>query len=302
MLDSTDPARPIPDGPDAACDAAVEPPHEDSMDQHVDRTVVSADGTVIAVSDAGTGPALVVVAGAFDHHGTPFLSGLAAALRDRYRVVTYDRRGRGASGDTEPWSIDREVEDLAAVVASIGGPVSALGVCVGAGVVLHGLAGGVPLEAAVLWEPPYRATVDPHADDVVFADVLDEHVAVGRRAQAVRAFLAQVLGVAMGQITALRLKGALWRSLVVDAHVLSRDVRVLNGLAIPERVAAAVGDPVLVAAGGDGPDWVRRAARAVVEAVPGSQYAEVPGQGHVPEPEAIGHVLDRFTARTTARS
>jgi len=274
---------------------------EEPMDQHVDRTVVSADGTVIAVSDAGTGPALVVVGGAFDHHGTPYLTGLASTLRDRYRVVTYDRRGRGASGDTDPWSIDREVEDLAAVVASVGGPVSALGLCVGAGVVLHGLAGGVPLDAAVLWEPPYRATVDPHADDVVFADLLDEHVAVGRRAQAVRAFLAHVLGVPMGQITALRLKGALWRSLVVDAHVLSRDVRVLNGLAIPERVAAAVGVPVLVGAGGDGLEWMRQAARAVVEAVPGSEYAEVPGQGHVPEPEAIGHVLDRFLARSAAR-
>ncbi|WP_439693015.1 alpha/beta fold hydrolase [Curtobacterium sp. SP.BCo] len=271
------------------------------MDQHVDRTVVSADGTVIAVSDAGTGPALVVVGGAFDHHGTPFVTALSAELRDRYRVVTYDRRGRGASGDTEPWTIEREVEDLAAVVASIGAPTAALGLCVGAGVVLRGLAAGIPIDAAVLWEPPYRATVDPHADDVVFADALDEHVEAGRRAQAVRAFLTQVLGVPMGQVTALRLKGALWRSLVVDAHVLSRDVRVLNGLAIPERTAAAVGVPVLVGAGGEGLEWMRQAARAVVEAVPGSEYTEVPGQGHVPEPRAVGVVLDRFLARTASR-
>ncbi|WP_022906417.1 MULTISPECIES: alpha/beta fold hydrolase [unclassified Curtobacterium] len=271
------------------------------MDQHVDRTVVSADGTVLAVSDAGAGPALVVVGGAFDHHGTPFVTALTAALRDRYRVLTYDRRGRGSSGDTEPWSIEREVEDLAAVVADVEGPITAVGLCVGAGVVLHAIAGGVRLDAAVLWEPPYRATVDPHADDVVFADALDEHVASGRRAQAVRAFLAHVLGVPMGQITALRLKGSLWRSLVVDAHVLSRDVRVLNGLAIPERVAAAVGVPVLVAAGGDGLEWMRQAARAVVEAVPGSEYTEVPGQGHVPAPEALGELLDRLTVRTNAR-
>lgn len=271
------------------------------MDQHVDRTVVSADGTVLAVSDAGAGPALVVVGGAFDHHGTPFVTALTAALRDRYRVLTYDRRGRGSSGDTEPWSIEREVEDLAAVVADVEGPITAVGLCVGAGVVLHAIAGGVRLDAAVLWEPPYRATVDPHADDVVFADALDEHVASGRRAQAVRAFLAHVLGVPMGQITALRLKGSLWRSLVVDAHVLSRDVRVLNGLAIPERVAAAVGVPVLVAAGGDGLEWMRQAARAVVEAVPGSEYTEVPGQGHVPAPEALGELLDHLTARTNAR-
>lgn len=271
------------------------------MHQHVDRTVVSADGTALAVSDGGAGPAVVFVGGAFDHHGTPYVERLSAELRSRYRVVTYDRRGRGASGDTEPWSIEREVEDLAAVVADVDGPVTALGMCVGAGVVLHGLASGVPLDAALLYEPPYRATVDPHADDVVFADGLDEHVAAGRRAQAVRAFLGQVLGVPMGQVTALRLKGSLWRSLVADAHVLSRDVRVLNLLAVPERVAAAVGVPVLVAAGGGSLEWMRQAARALVEAVPGSEYAELPGQGHVPEPEAIGRALDRFTARTASR-
>lgn len=264
------------------------------MDQQADRTVVSADGTVIAVSDVGCGPSVVVVGGAFDHRGTPSVSRLTDALRDRYRVVSYDRRGRGASGDTAEWTIDREVEDLAAVVESTGGPTTALGLCVGAGLVLRGLAAGVELDGAVLWEPPYRASVDPHGDDVVFADLLDEHVAVGRRAQAVRAFLAHVLGVPMGQITALRLRGALWRSLLVDAHVLSRDVRVLNGLAIPDRAAASVGVPVLVVAGGDGVAWMRQAARAVVEAVPGAVYAEVPGQGHVPDPSVLGAALDRF--------
>ncbi|OII11366.1 hypothetical protein BIU97_05530 [Curtobacterium sp. MCBA15_009] len=272
------------------------------MDQHVDRTVVSADGTVIAVTDSGTGPALVVLAGAFDHRDSHYLGRVTTALRDRYRVITYDRRGRGASGDTRPWSVDREVQDLAAVVASVDGPVSALGICVGAGVVLRALAAGVPIDAAVLYEPPYRASVDPHADDVVFADLLDEHVAAGRRAQAVRAFLAHVLGVPMGQISALRLRSGLWRSLVADAHVLGRDVRVMNGLAIPERVASAVGVPVLVAAGSDSLEWMRRAARAVVGAVPGSEYTEVAGQGHVPDPAAVGQVLDAFLARVGSPS
>jgi pimeloyl-ACP methyl ester carboxylesterase len=271
------------------------------MDQHADRTVRSADGTPLAVSDGGDGPALVVVGGAWDHHGTPYLERLAAELRTRYRVLTYDRRGRGSSGDGPVWAIEREVEDLAAVVASLDEPVAALGICVGAGLVLRGLAGGVPIAAAVLWEPPYRATVDPHADDVVFADALDEHVAAGRRAQAVRAFLAQVLGLPMGIIGAVRLRAKLWRSLVADAHVLSRDVRVMNGLAIPERVAGAVGVPVLVAAGTSGAAWMRQAAHAVVDAVPGAEYAEVPGQGHVPEPAALGQLLDRFLTRAVHR-
>ncbi|MCS5486325.1 alpha/beta fold hydrolase [Curtobacterium flaccumfaciens pv. beticola] len=262
---------------------------------HLDRIVHSADGTPLAVSEAGSGPTLLVVGGAFDHHGTPTVDRLVRALRDRYRVVTYDRRGRGASGDTAPWSIEREIEDMAAVVTSVPGPVDALGTCVGAGLVLRGLAAGVPLRRAVLWEPPYRATVDPHADDVLLADVLDEHVAAGHRGQAVRAFLAQVLGLPMGQVTAARLRPRLWRALLADAHVLSRDVRVLGGLAVPQRVAEAVGVPVLVAAGDAGVEWMRAAAAALAEAVPGSRSLVVPGQGHVPDPVVLGHLVDRFT-------
>ncbi|MDM7892559.1 alpha/beta fold hydrolase [Curtobacterium caseinilyticum] len=264
-------------------------------DDHLDRTVVSTDGTPLAVAEAGSGSALVVVGGAWDHHGTPAVDKVVAALRDRYRVVTYDRRGRGASGDTAPWSIEREVEDLAAVVDSVDGPVDAVGSCVGAGVVLRGLAAGVPFGRAVLWEPPYRATVDPHGDDVLFADFLDGHVAAGRRAQAVRAFLAQVLGVPIPYITAARLKPGLWRALLADAHVLSRDVRVLNGLSVPERMAASVGVPVLVASGDKGPAWMHAAAAAVADAVPGSRHLVVPGQGHVPDARVLRQLVDRFS-------
>lgn len=264
------------------------------MQQPVDRAVVSADGTPIATTSRGAGPAVVLVGGAFDHRGTPSVERFADSLASRYRVVTFDRRGRGASGDTEPWSIGREVEDLDAIVRSIDGPVTAVGLCVGAGLVLQALAAGVPFDRAVLYEAPYRATVDPHADDVVFADTLDEHIAAGRRAAAVRAFATQVLGLQMGQVTALRLKSGLWKALLADAHVLPRDVRVLNGLAIPERLVASVGVPVLVGAGTESPAWLGQAARALVEAVPGSASFLLPGEGHVPEPAVLGAVLDRF--------
>lgn len=262
---------------------------------HVDRTVLSADGTPLAVSEEGSGPALLVVGGAWDHHGTPAQEKVVAALRDGYRVVTYDRRGRGASGDTLPWSIEREVEDLAAVTASVDGPVDAVGSCVGAGVVLRGLAAGVPFGRAVLWEPPYRATVDPQGDDVLFAEFLDGHVASGRRAQAVRAFLSQVLGIPLPFIAAVGLKPGLWRSLLADAHVLARDVRILNGLSVPERVAASIGVPVLVASGDGGPEWMRAAAAALADAVPGSRHLVVPGQGHVPDPRVLRQLVDRFS-------
>ncbi len=265
------------------------PPHP-----ALDRTVRSADGTELAVTETGSGPTLLVVGGAFDHRGTPYLGRIVAALADRYRVVTYDRRGRGASGDTEPWTIEREVDDLRAVVGSVPGPVVAYGNCVGAAVLLRGLAAGVPISRAVLFEPPFRASVEHHVDDVVFADLLDEHVGAGRRSQTVRAFLAHVLGVPMGQVALLRLRPAVWSALLGDAHVLPRDVRVLNGLVIPERVAAAVGVPVLVASGDTGPDFMAAAARALAEAIPGAVHVELRGQWHRPEPEVVRRTVDRF--------
>jgi pimeloyl-ACP methyl ester carboxylesterase len=264
------------------------------MNQTAERAVTSADGTEIAVSESGSGPALVIVGGAFDHRGTPYVDRMVAALSDRYRVVTYDRRGRGASGDTTPWTVDREVEDLAAVVHATDGPANLLGICVGAAVVLHSVARGVPVDRAVLYEPPYRASVDPRTDDVVFADRLDEMVASGRRSAAVRAFLTRVLGFPFVAVSALPLKPSLWKALLADAGVLGRDVRVLGGLVIPERVLAAIGVPVLVTAGTAGQGWAQAAALAVVDAVPGATHAVVDGQGHVPDPTSLGPVLDGF--------
>ncbi len=93
----------------------------------VDRTVVSADGTVLSVSEAGAGPAVVVVGGAFDHRGTPYLDRVVQSLATDHRVVTYDRRGRGTSGDTAPWSIEREADDFRAVTESIVAPATRWG-------------------------------------------------------------------------------------------------------------------------------------------------------------------------------
>jgi pimeloyl-ACP methyl ester carboxylesterase len=268
--------------------------NEDAMTTTAERSVRSADGTRIAVSSSGDGPALVLVGGAFDHRGTPYVDGLVAAFSDRYRIVTYDRRGRGQSEDTRPWSVEREVEDLAAVIADVDAPADLLGLCVGAGVVLHAVAAGVPVGRVVLYEPPYRASVDARADDVLFADRLDEMIASGRRAAAVRAYLTRVLGVPMLQVSAVPLKPKLWKALLADAGVLGRDVRVLGGLVVPERVLAAVGVPVLVAAGTTGAAWARSAADAVVETVPGSTAVVVDGQGHVPDPRILRGVVDGF--------
>lgn len=279
------------------------------MTTPADRTVVSADGTSIAVREidsvSGTAsiadlakPALVIVGSVFDDVGSPMLTTLATRLSERFRVVLFDRRGRGGSGDTLPWSREREVEDVAAVLESLGGgPVHVLGLCTGAGLVLQALGAGVPFDRAVVYEPPYRAAAEPDQDDLTFAVQLDEMLEAGRRSAALRAFLVRVLGVPVTHVTALRLRPAAWRRMLRVAPTLPRDWRMMTGLGIPERVLSAIGVPVLVAAGTDSADWLKLAARAVVEAVPDSEHTVLIDQGHVADPEVLASEVERFLLR-----
>ncbi len=100
-------------------------------------TVTSADGTVIAFDQSGAGPAVVLVQGALNDRADPVMSGLAAGLSRRFAVFSYDRRGRGGSGDTQPYAVEREVEDLAAVIVAAGGSAAVFGGSSGAGLALR---------------------------------------------------------------------------------------------------------------------------------------------------------------------
>jgi pimeloyl-ACP methyl ester carboxylesterase len=116
-------------------------------------TLTSADGTTIAYERAGSGPAIVFVAGAFNDHSA--LAPLAGALAGDFTVVTYDRRARGASGNTKPWSIDREAEDLDALIAETGGSAHVFGFSSGAILALHAITRGSAVSRLVCYEPPY---------------------------------------------------------------------------------------------------------------------------------------------------
>ena len=122
------------------------------------QTLTTTDGTTIAYQATGAGPALVLVVGAFCDRSTT--EGLAALLADSFTVYEYDRRGRGDSGDTAPYDVQREVEDLAAVVAATGETPYVYGHSSGAVIALEAAASGVPMRALVAYEPPYTAEDD----------------------------------------------------------------------------------------------------------------------------------------------
>lgn len=157
--------------------------------------VMSKDGTMIAVEKTGSGPALVLVDGAFVHRAIDqFPASLAELLAPRFTVAHYERRGRGESGDTTPYAVEREIEDLAAVVEAAGGSASVLGMSSGAVLALEAAVRGVAIERLLMWEPPF--VVDdsrpPLPDDYVAH--LDELVAAGRRGDAMEYALTTAVG------------------------------------------------------------------------------------------------------------
>src|ERR687894_1001306 len=149
--------------------------------------VTSSDGTVIAYERAGAGPALVLVDPALGYRGFDNVRGLGERLTADFTVYSYERRGRGDSGDTLPYAVEREVEDLAAVIAEAGGSACIYGFSSGALLALQAAAAGVPIERLVLMEPPIGTDDDP-ADAAVTAEIA-ELVAAGRRREAVERFL-----------------------------------------------------------------------------------------------------------------
>ena len=178
--------------------------------------VTSADDTSIVFDRSGAGPAVVLVHGAFTGRTHPTLSEVAAMLARWFTVVNYDRRG-GDSGDTQPYAVEREVEDLAALVDIAGGSAMVFGGSSGAGLVLHAAAQNPAISKLALWEPPYH--VDDSAPGLShdFAARLDALIRKGRRADAVQLFMVEAAAVPAGAVAAMRRQPS-WASTEAVAH------------------------------------------------------------------------------------
>src|SRR4051794_17821179 len=184
--------------------------------------VTSADGTRIAYEKAGNGPVVVLVDGAFGNRGFG-PSKLAAELAGDFTVFTYDRRGRNESGDTAPYAVERELEDLGAVVEAAGGSASGFGISSGAALTLEAAAAGVRgIERIALYEPPFivddsRTPVPAEFDAKVAAAL-----ATDQRGEAVRLFMRDAVQVPYPMVAAMRFM-PMWRKLKAVAHTLPYD-------------------------------------------------------------------------------
>ena len=266
------------------------------MSTPVEYTVRSADGTVIAAERLGDGPALILVDGANCHRASYGQRPLAALLADRFTVHVYDRRGMGGSGDTAPWAVEREIDDLAAVVAAAGGSASAYGHSSGGALVLRAAAAGLPIERLAVYETSFALTAAQHAAQNAALRAIEDALANADLSCAARLFL-QLVGLPRVVRTIMRVL-PVWKELTAAAPTLPYNLRLLGADGdAPIRLDWAVTVPVLAVAGSKSPDAALIApTRAVADAVPGARFALLDGQTHMVAPAALAPLLSRFFA------
>ncbi|MET9553851.1 alpha/beta hydrolase [Streptomyces sp. NPDC006645] len=253
----------------------------------------SGDGTLIAYRrTGGDGPPVIMVGGAFSTAAAE--APLAALLAPRFSVITYDRRGRGGSGDTAPYAVEREVEDIAALLTEAGGSASLYGMSSGAALALEAAATGLPITQLAVYEPPYDAGPAEITDNSAYTARLEELLAHGQREEAVELFLSMV-GVPLDVVTGMR-RSAMWQGMTALAHTLAYDNAVMGPGPVPTERLARITARVMVVDGGASPPPVRGAARAVAEALPRGRHRTLTGQVHEVAPHVLAPVLEEYFA------
>lgn len=260
--------------------------------------VVSKDGTSIAFDRSGTGPPLILVDGALCYRAFGPAESMVPLLAPHFTVFTYDRRGRGESGDRKPYAVEREVEDLDALIKEAGGAAYVSGVSSGAGLALEAANRGLAIKKLAVYEAPYIVDggIAPIPEDYVAR--LNELVASGRRGDAVKMFM-RTVGTP-GFFIVLMQVMPVWAKLKSVAHTIANDITIMGegqrGKPFPAGRWASVRMPALVMDGGKSPAWMRNSARAVAEALPNARHRTLEGQTHMVKATIHAPVLREFFA------
>ena len=259
--------------------------------------VRSKDGTSIAFDRSGEGPPIILVLGALNDRSSA--APLAATLAVHFTVFAYDRRGRGESGDTPPYAVDREIDDIAALISEAGGSVFAYGHSSGAKLALDAAARGLAITKLALYEPPFvvDGSRPPLPDDYVAT--LQELASSGRRGDAVAYFM--TAGVGLPAEVADQMRSApMWPALEELAPTLVYDGMIMgatmSGRALPSEWATSVTVPTLVMDGGESPPWQRNAVQALADLLSRGQRRTLEGQDHEVAPAALAPVVVEFLA------
>jgi pimeloyl-ACP methyl ester carboxylesterase len=255
--------------------------------------VTSKDGTKIAFDKQGEGPPVILVGGAFQYRAfDQRTQELAALLAPRLTVYNYDRRGRGESGESGPWAVEREVEDLAALLAETG-PAAAYGMSSGAALIIEAVAAGLPVTKAAFYEAPYIVDDSRPGVPEGFAGELSELVAAGKPGDAVERFMTTVVMAPPEMVQGMRSMPPVWGGFEAVAHTLPYDQTLMGTHGVPAK-AADVTVPTLVIDGGASDQWVHSAAEALTKAIPNAERKTLEGQSHDVAPDVLAPVLIDF--------
>ena len=260
--------------------------------------VTSRDGTPIFYDRQGSGPAIVVVDGALTVRRSDNKAELVGLLAPKVTVFTYDRRGRGDSGDTPPYAVAREIEDLTAVIGEAGGSAALYGHSSGACLAFEAALalGGGQVTRLAMYEAPYDD--DPAASPAWHQYLTDMMAALeeGQPGDAAALFMAFV-GMPAEQIEGMR-RAPFWRGIEEVAPTLAYDHAGLMGMdrSVPAQRASKVAVPTLVMHGGDGAPFMAQTAATLQKVIPGAKLRAIAGQGHDVSGQALAPALAEFMA------
>jgi pimeloyl-ACP methyl ester carboxylesterase len=252
-------------------------------------TIRSADGTALAFDRLGQGAPVVLISGASCVRGIH--ERLAGLLSADFTLFNYDRRGRGDSGDTAPYAVEREIEDLAAVIAEAGGTAAVFGNSSGAVLGLRAAAAGLPITRLAAWEPPIMIDPDAPRRQREYTAELSALLAAGRRGDAMTLFM-RFVGVPEPMIDGMR-NAPMWPAMEAVAPTLAYDAAVMGDSTVAV-LDNAIKVPTLVLDGSETGDWTRQMAEALSPLLAHPERRTLQGQDHNVAPEVLAPVLREF--------
>jgi pimeloyl-ACP methyl ester carboxylesterase len=255
--------------------------------------VRSTDGTTIAYERRGSGAPLIVVDGALCSRAFGPSPKLAPLLARHFTVFTYDRRGRGQSGDAAHYSPAREVDDIGALIQEAGGSATLLGLSSGGALALDAAASGLSVSNVIAYEPPY-VDINGQNGGAAHEHELKRLLGAGSRGDALKYFMKDMVGAPAAMVVMMRMMPWIWRKLEAVAHTLPYDAAVMTEFKIPRSRFASIDRPTLVMNGSKTDARLRDAARTLANIVPGAQYRELKGQTHNVKPEILVSAVVEF--------
>jgi pimeloyl-ACP methyl ester carboxylesterase len=257
--------------------------------------VISKDGTPIAFDKLGHGEPVILVDGALCSRSFGPLPDLAKLLAPHFTVFNYDRRGRNESGDKAPYAVQREVEDIEALIREAGGSASVFGTSSGAALALAAAANKANIKKLALYEPPFIAGRGARTAPPDSEAQLRRFVDQGKRGDAVKFFMVDMVGLPVIFTYIMRIM-PIWPKLKAVAHTLPYDAAVLGDFSLPKERATSVAVPTLVIGGEKSPVELRGAVDAVAEAIPRAKLQMLKGQTHNVSVKVLAPVLVDFFA------